>query len=175
MLPIDVQNRHGKSNEAANNDTENTPEVSAAKGYDFSLLVKKNIADLLFLGSWFRLLLSIPLLCRPERRKHNNRDTQEKGSFQQKKRKNKFERDLSSNKGPSKSTSNDEFRLAKRSRHSNDTNSNIRSEGSKKGNISQFKSFTQGGSNRNVKPQGTEKDKGASKSNKLKRKFKRNW
>lgn len=87
---------------------------------------------------------------------------------------------MSSNKGPSKSTSNDEFRLAKRSRHSNDTNSNVRSEGSKKGNKSQFKSFTQGGGNRNVKP-GTEKDKaasnvgkGASKSNKLKRKFKRN-
>ncbi|KAI5396721.1 uncharacterized protein LOC127092073 isoform X1 [Lathyrus oleraceus] len=148
FLKTVLENRHGKSNEAATNDTENTPEVSAAKG--------------------------------PERRKHNNRDTQEKDSFQQKKRKNKFERHLSSNKGPSKSTSNDEFRLAKRSRHSNDTNSNVRSEGSKKGNKSQFKSFTQGGGNRNVKP-GTEKDKaasnvgkGASKSNKLKRKFKRN-
>ncbi|XP_058723958.1 uncharacterized protein LOC131595592 [Vicia villosa] len=149
FLKTVLENRHGKSNEAATNDTENTPEVSAAKG--------------------------------PERRKHNARDTQERDSFQQKKRKNKFERDLSSNKGPSKSTSNDEFRLAKRSRHSNDTNSNIRSEGSKKGNKSQFKSFTQDGSNRNVKPQGTEKDKGASngrkgasKSNKLKRKFEKN-
>jgi hypothetical protein len=41
MVPIDVQNRHGKSNEAANNDTENTPEVSAAKGYDFIACEKK--------------------------------------------------------------------------------------------------------------------------------------
>jgi hypothetical protein len=41
MVPIDVQNRHGKSNEAANIDTENTPEVSAAKGYDFIACEKK--------------------------------------------------------------------------------------------------------------------------------------
>jgi len=34
-VPIGVQNRHGKSNEAAANDTENAPEVSAAKEYGF--------------------------------------------------------------------------------------------------------------------------------------------
>ncbi|CAI8602125.1 unnamed protein product [Vicia faba] len=148
FLKTVLENRHGKSNEAAANDTENTPEVSAAKG--------------------------------PERRKHNNRDTQEKDSFQQKKRKNKFERDLSSNKGPSKSTSSDEFRLAKRSRYSSDTNSNIRSEGTKKGNKSQFRSFSQGDGNRNERLEGAKNNKaasnvgkGASKSNKLKRKFKR--
>jgi hypothetical protein len=89
---------------------------------------------------------------------------------------------LSSNKTEqSKFRSNDEFRLAKRNRHSNDTNSNVRSEGSKKGNKSQFKSFTHGGGKGKVKPQGMEKDKaafngriGASKSHKLKRKFNRN-
>jgi hypothetical protein len=114
------------------------------------------------------------LLCRSERRKHNFSDTQEKDG-QQKKRK-KFETDLSSNK-----TEQSKFRSNKRNRHSNDTNSNVRSEGSKKGNKSQFKSFTHGGGKGKVKPQGMEKDKaasngriGASKSHKLKRKFNRN-
>jgi hypothetical protein len=88
---------------------------------------------------------------------------------------------LSSKSEHSKFRSNDEFRLAKRNRHSNDTNSNVRSEGSKKGNKSQFKSFTHGGGKGKVKPQGMEKDKaafngriGASKSHKLKGKFNRN-
>ncbi|XP_045807267.1 RRP12-like protein [Trifolium pratense] len=143
FLKTVLENRHGKSNEASTIDTENTPEVSAAKG-----------------SEW---------------RKPNNSDTQENDS-QQKKRK-KFETGKTEQ---SKFRSNDEFRFAKRSRHSNDTNSNGRSEGSKNGNKSQFKSFTHGGGKGKVKPQGMGKDKaasngriGASKSHKLKGKFNR--
>lgn len=88
FLKTVLENRHGKSNEAAAKDTENTPEDSSGKGL--------------------------------ERRKPKSSDTQEKDSIKQYKRK-KFE-----------STKNDEFRLAKRSRYSNDRNSNVRSEGSKK-------------------------------------------
>jgi hypothetical protein len=43
-MPVGVQNRHGKSNEAAANDTENAPEVSAAKGYDF-IACKENVSS----------------------------------------------------------------------------------------------------------------------------------
>ncbi|CAJ2673257.1 unnamed protein product [Trifolium pratense] len=143
FLKTVLENRHGKSNEASTIDTENTPEVSAAKG-----------------SEW---------------RKPNNSDTQENDG-QQKKRK-KFETGKTEQ---SKFRSNDEFRFAKRSRHSNDTNSNGRSEGSKNGNKSQFKSFTHGGGKGKVKPQGMGKDKaasngriGASKSHKLKGKFNR--
>lgn len=61
MLPIDVQNRHGKSNEAATNDTENTPEVSAAKRYDFIACEKKMLLIYYFLeadSELYRLSLS---------------------------------------------------------------------------------------------------------------------
>jgi len=43
-MPVGVQNRHGKSNEAAANDTENAPEVSAAKGYGF-IACKENVSS----------------------------------------------------------------------------------------------------------------------------------
>jgi len=95
-------------------------------------------------------------------------NTQEKDSFQQKKRKGKFERDLSSKTEPTKFRSNDEFRSAKRIRHSNDTNSNLRSEGSMKGNKSRFKSFTHGDGKRKDKASNVRI--GASKSNKFRRK-----
>lgn len=164
-MPIGVQNRHGKSNEAAANDTEN--EVSAAKGYGFIACKKKN-------GSWFIVSLKLnaivypSFLCRLERRKPDILNTQEKDSFQQRKRKGKFERDMSSKTEPTKFRSNDEFRSAKRSRHSNDTNSNLRSEGSMKGNKSQFKSFPHGDGKRRGKAPNVRI--GASKSNKFKRK-----
>lgn len=136
FLKTVLENRHGKSNEAAANDKENAPEVSAAKGL--------------------------------ERRKPDILNSQEKDSFQQRKRKGKFERDMSSKTEPTKFRSNDEFRSAKRSRHSNDTNSNLRSEGSMKGNKSQFKSFTHGDGKRRDKAPNVRI--GASKSNKFKRK-----
>lgn len=85
------------------------------------------------------------------------------------KRKNKFETD---------------FRVAKKSRHSNDKNSNVRSERSKPGYKGQYKSFAEGGGGgvgkRKLMQINFEKDKAASPAHRrgskppmLKRKFKR--
>ena len=98
------------------------------------------------------------------------------------KREKKFESDLPSKNESVKSTSNGELRLAKRSRHSSDKNSNVgKSEGSKKGKRSQYKSFTESGGKRKEKLRSMEKDKTAShvpirasKSHKMKGKFRRN-
>lgn len=37
MVPIELQNRHGKSSEAVANDTEDMPEDSSARGYNLNL------------------------------------------------------------------------------------------------------------------------------------------
>ncbi|XP_061371507.1 uncharacterized protein LOC133314080 [Gastrolobium bilobum] len=146
-----LENRHGKSSEAVTNDAENMPEDSSTKGLEW--------------------------------RKPRSSDSQDKDSVRHKKRKRekKFETNLPSKNETLKSTSIDELR-AKRSRHSKYKKSNVgRSEGSKKGNKNGYKSFTEGGEKRKVNLTSTDKDKAAShipirasKSPKLKRKFKRN-
>ncbi|XP_027365782.1 RRP12-like protein [Abrus precatorius] len=150
FLKTVLENRHGKSSEAVTNDTENMPEDSSAK--------------------------------RLKWRKSESSDTQEKNSVKHKKRKRdkKFETDMPFKKEPRKSTSNDGFRLPKRSKHSNDKNSNVgRLEENKKGMKSQNNRFTEVGGKRKVKLTSM-KDKTASyasvrppKPQKLKRKFKR--
>ncbi|KAK7267351.1 hypothetical protein RIF29_20020 [Crotalaria pallida] len=111
----------------------------------------------------------------PERRKSKSSDSQQNDTAKYKKR--TWEKN--NQKGWS---SNDESRLAKRSRHSDDKNSNAgKSEGSKTGKKSQYKSSTDSGGQRKLKPTSTWKGKAASrgpiranKSHQSKRKFKRN-
>ncbi|XP_019453105.1 PREDICTED: RRP12-like protein [Lupinus angustifolius] len=111
----------------------------------------------------------------PEWRKFKSSDSQEKDTGKHRKR------DGEKNFG-SGWASNEESRFAKRSRHSNDRNSNAgKSEGnSNKGNKRQYKSFNEGG-DRKPKSTNTWKDKSAShvpvrgnKFSKSKGKFKRN-
>lgn len=136
----------------------------------WSNLWKKKECKLIYCFLEAKIILSIPpspsLLCSSEWRKPKSSDSHERDSAKNK-RKNKFETD---------------FRVAKKSRHSNDKNSNVRSERGKKGNKSQFKSFTEDGGKRRVMQTSLEKDKAASPARRrclkppmLKRKFKRNW
>lgn len=127
------------------------------------------------------LTLSLYLLCRPEG-KPNKSGTQDLVKHTKRKRENKFKTDFPSKIESQKSSSNDEFKLAKRSKHSNDKNYKARkSEGIEKNNRGRPKSFSGGGGKGKVNLTSLEKDKAASrvgirasKPHKLERKLKGN-
>ncbi|KAK4281892.1 hypothetical protein QN277_013336 [Acacia crassicarpa] len=124
-----LENRHGRSSavEDVNNDTENKPEGSSAKGPE-----------------------------RRKKPKNLDSQENGAGKLKKRKRDKKFETHLPSLNDPLKSRSNHESDSAKRARHSYNNNSKKGGqEGSKKGSWSNKNKSLSGGGKRKVKPMST--------------------